>query len=100
MSTYLTGAGVGAARERRPDGGRRKRCSGLMAAPLSPLHVATNPAGNQDRMMVILSVSYFKVWIAGVLKSEVKKGVGRGGFRGGCGCRASDVSAVAEEQCV
>lgn len=97
-STYLTEVGGGAARERQPDGGRRKRCSGLMAAPLSPLHIATNPAGNQDRMMVILSVSYFKVWIASVLKSEVKKGGGE--FRGGCGCCASDVSVVAEEQCV
>lgn len=74
------GEGGGAARERQPDGGRRKRCSGLMAAPLSPLHVATNPVGNQDRMMVILSVSHFKVQIAGVLKSEVKK---RGGLEVG-----------------
>lgn len=76
LSTYLTGAGGGAARERQPDGGRRKQYSGLMAAPLSPLHVATNPAGNQDRMMMMLSVSYFKVRTTSVLKSEVKK---RGG---------------------
>lgn len=78
-----------------------KKCSGLIAAPLSPLHVTSNPGRNKKMSNYVIFlhqehklITVLHVWTLDVFKNKVKKGL-----EVGVAVCETDVSAMAEEQC-